>query len=211
MEIGNSRALGRKFSKFTEKQKQQRSPQSAQSQDASVHPGPSGPSPASLTQFFECPWFPLYPSILWKLLLPDSTWALPALSFYSTSYPYSRFKIIDLIFQLPNADWEEGNPSEQMRSQSTCCLSVTDDNEQRRELNLQTLLYSESYIGLRSQKSVSISSPAGRLERQQSSGTHSCPFAQVVIHISETYDIWASLLIIPYILPSFCGYGLGTS
>lgn len=173
--------------------------------------GPLVPPQHHWLSSLSAPGFLSTPASSGSFLLPDSTWALPALSLYSTSYPYSRFKIIDLIFQLPNADWEEGNPSEQMRSQSTCCLSVTDDNEQRREVNLQTLLYSESYIGLRSQKSVSISSPASRLERQQSSGTHSCPFAQVVIHISETYDIWASLLIIPYVLPSFCGYGLGTS
>lgn len=74
--------------------------------------------------FLQCPWLPLSTSTLWKLLLLDTTRALP-LSLCSISYLYSRFKIIGLVFQSPNAGQEEGNPPEQMRSRSSRCLSVT--------------------------------------------------------------------------------------
>lgn len=152
--------------------------------------------------FLQCPWFPLYTSTLWKLLVLDTTRALP-LSLCSTSYLYSRLKIIGLVFQLPNASQEEGNPPEQMRSQSSCCLSVTTIKSRGGNWSFR-LCFSQTYagIGFISQKSVSIREQ-GRVQKQPIIWKSFFPSAQVVAHISETLDVLASLLVFPYLLPSF--------
>lgn len=103
-----------------------------------------------------------------------------------------------------------------MRAQSSRCLSVADDNEQRQELNLQTLLHSESghWINI---PEICLHFIYGRQivrgghRGSQSSGTHPRPLLRVVVMFLRLMGVWAPFLSFPYILPSFCGYGLGTS
>lgn len=156
------------------------------------------------------PRSPLSTSTLWKLLLLDTTRALP-LSLGSISYLYSRFKIIGLVFQLPNAGQEEGNPPEQMRFQRSCCLSVKAIESGNGNWSFR-LCFSQTSagVGLISQESVSIREQ-GRVQRQLIIWNSFLLSAQVVTHILETVDVWASFLVIPYLLSSFCGYGLGPS